>query len=112
MSISKAALAVAILGAITVWACAAAPNAQPVPTPAPVSAAPSGRVASPEDLLNSTCTLCHTIDVVNNAKHTADDWPDVLDKMVQFGMEISAEDRKTIEAYLTTHSNTPPEAAH
>ena len=97
MSISKAALAVAILGAITVWACAAAP---------------SGRVASPEDLVNSTCTLCHTIDVVKNAKHTADDWPDVLDKMVQFGMEISAEDRKTIEAYLTTHSNTPPKAAH
>jgi cytochrome c5 len=111
MSISKTTLVVATLGALTVWACAAAPNAQPELKPAPVAAAPSGRVASAEDLVNSTCSLCHKIDLVKNAKHTADEWPEVIDKMVQFGLEISDEDRKTIEAYLMAHNSTPPEAA-
>jgi cytochrome c5 len=118
MSSSKIAMAAATLGAMTVWACASAPAkpaqaAQPVPAPvaapapAPSAAAPGSRTASGEDLLNTVCTQCHTLDNLKISPHKADEWPDVIDKMVQFGAEISAEDRKTIEAYLAAHYSAP-----
>ena len=126
MSSSKIAMAIATVGALTVWTCAAAPNAQPAQTtpaappaaaaapapadaaPAPAAAAPAaGRAASGEELVNTVCTQCHTIDTVKSASHKASEWPDVIDKMVQFGAEISDDDRKAIEAYLATHYSAP-----
>jgi mono/diheme cytochrome c family protein len=119
MSSSKIALLAAPLGAMTVWACAAAPSVQPVqaaqaapaPAPAPPPAAPAAppasRAATGEELLNTVCTQCHTLDNLKASPHKADDWPEVIDKMVQFGAEISAEDRKAIEAYLAAHYSTP-----
>lgn len=122
MSSSKIALLVATLGAMTVWACAAAPNAQPaqtaqatpapapVPAAAPPAAAPAAsasRTATGAELVSTVCTQCHTLDNLTASPHKADEWPDVIDKMVQFGAEISAEDRKAIEAYLAAHYSTP-----
>jgi cytochrome c5 len=120
MSSSKIAIAAATLGAMTVWACASAPAqpaqaaqpvpapvAAPAPAPAPSAAAPGSRAASGEELLNTVCTQCHTLDNLKISPHKADEWPDVIDKMVQFGAEISADDRKTIEAYLAAHYSAP-----
>lgn len=124
MSSSKIAILVATLGAMTVWACAAAPNAQPAqaaqaapapapaPPPAPAAVAtpappPASRAASGQELVNTICTQCHTLDNLTRAPRKAGDWPDVIDNMVQFGLEISEADRKAVESYLAEHYSTP-----
>ncbi len=63
-------------------------------------------------LIYAKCQVCHDLQyVVESQGLTGDAWDGLLDDMEGFGVELSADERKTILTYLATYmSNTPPPA--
>ena len=69
---------------------------RPAPT-APVSL-PAG---TGKELVEARCTLCHDLDRIAGVKREARDWSSIVANMVARGAPASAEEAKTITAYLT-----------
>ncbi|HUO23093.1 MAG TPA: cytochrome c [Caulobacteraceae bacterium] len=54
-------------------------------------------------VLLDACSSCHDSAVVAGQKHTADEWNDVVNRMVGMGATVSDDQAKTITAYLTAN---------
>lgn len=93
------------VGALTA-ACAhaqAPDTAPPAATPAPAAAAPAAAPAASSEgqaLLQADCTSCHDLGPVNAHGRTAQEWSDLVDRMVTYGASGSDSDLAAIKAYL------------
>lgn len=77
----------------------AQPAAEP-PAPAPVDGSTD---ASPgQALVEQKCTMCHTLDRVDSAKYDNAGWTATVERMVQNGLVVSADEKSAIIEYLST----------
>lgn len=67
------------------------------PPPPPVTLADG----QGKELVEGGCALCHGLDRVTGAKRTDHQWDVLVDRMVFFGSPLSADQAKTVKAYLT-----------
>lgn len=103
-------LAVALVAAFGLVACAPAPTAAPEqPTASPPATLPSGQEPGAPDagasgdgqaLLETKCTMCHTLDRVDNAKKSRADWESTIARMEKNGLVISADEKSAIIDFL------------
>jgi hypothetical protein len=57
--------------------------------------------AAPErDLVVRTCTACHAPELVIAKRHTAEEWDDIIAKMVDRGAQANDTEQQQILAYL------------
>lgn len=60
-----------------------------------------GSTAQGEALVQSKCSMCHTLDRVNSAKYDEAKWTETVERMVKNGAVLTAEEKAEIIAYLT-----------
>jgi hypothetical protein len=53
-----------------------------------------------KDLVETKCTLCHTLDRIKDAQHSAAEWQSTVDRMRQHGAVIADDEAKQIVDYL------------
>jgi hypothetical protein len=53
-----------------------------------------------EALLQDRCTVCHSLSRVENASKTAEGWESTVNRMVDYGAELSAEELEFLVQYL------------
>jgi mono/diheme cytochrome c family protein len=71
------------------------PAEEPTEEPTQESVAITGEV-----LLQERCTVCHTLDRVMRAGHSALGWEQTVDRMVKRGAELNDEERTVLIDYL------------
>jgi mono/diheme cytochrome c family protein len=79
------------LGA-TAWAQAPVPALKPGPG---------------QQTVQAVCTRCHTVGIVIARPHTAEEWDDIIGKMVNKGMVATDEQLDEIAAYLAKNYGSP-----
>ena len=53
-----------------------------------------------KDMVAADCVVCHGLDRIAAARRTPSDWNSVLSRMQFLGAPVSADDKKTVAAYL------------
>ncbi|HWA22027.1 MAG TPA: hypothetical protein VG735_06490 [Caulobacterales bacterium] len=72
-------------------------------------AAASGGAEEAQALLQASCTGCHELSVVTEARHSEADWDATLTRMVGNGAVLTPEDIAKLKAYLAAnYSDAPP----
>jgi len=91
MFVGRRLIACAALVAVTVLAgCSFGANAD----------GPSGAPGSPEALVSTKCTLCHSLDRVNGAIYDEAQWTRTVERMQQNGLVVTEEEKTAIITYL------------
>jgi len=74
-------------------------------------AAPSGEMADgnarAEAVLTSTCTACHDLGVLVSRPRAAEEWPEILRRMIGNGANLSENDFKLLSDYLARAYSAP-----
>ena len=84
---------------------AAGCSASPTTPPPAVATAAITTALDGQALLNERCTKCHSLDRVEAASKTADEWKTTVARMVGKGAKLSAEEQAVLLDYLAkTHS--------
>lgn len=117
MSKAWRSLAYCLTASALIAACAHAqgPDAAAPATaaaPAPAAAAPAAAPAAASDglaLLQGACTSCHDLSPVYAHGRSAQDWSDLVDRMVTYGASGSDADLAEMKAYLA--KTLPPGAS-
>lgn len=65
-----------------------------------VDAASTQDSASMEELLSQRCTRCHDISVVKARRASAQEWHEIIERMLTNGAQVSDEEIETIVGYL------------
>lgn len=55
-----------------------------------------------KDITKKVCSGCHALSVVSQKRRTADEWDDILERMISKGLEASDDDLDKIHDYLVT----------
>jgi cytochrome c5 len=79
------------------------PVVQPSATQPPAVNATNTPAAGGSDgqvLLNDRCTVCHNLNRVTSLKNTADQWDQIVSRMVQNGAQLTAAEQKVLVDYL------------
>jgi mono/diheme cytochrome c family protein len=109
---AMALAALLLLMVLGVAACSSEPEEptapaeqeQTVPEPAEESEPPSegseSGAADGEALVEQKCTLCHTLDRVDQASKSADEWSATVDRMVGHGLVVTDDEKTVIVDYL------------
>ena len=63
--------------------------------------APGGQQAG-KDLVTERCTRCHTIDVIEARHSTAQEWHEIVERMINNGAQVTQEEVDVIVAYLAS----------
>lgn len=58
-----------------------------------------------EALIIDRCSACHSVDRVFNADKTAEEWDDNIDRMIDYGAEVSDEEKNLMIDWLTSPEN-------
>jgi len=58
-----------------------------------------------EALIIQRCSDCHSVDRVFNADKTAEEWDENIDRMIDYGAEVSDEEKAIMIDWLTTRDN-------
>jgi hypothetical protein len=53
-------------------------------------------------LVVEACTQCHAVSIITDQKRTAEDWSDILNRMVDLGAPINSQQQAEILTYLKT----------
>jgi hypothetical protein len=116
-------LAAVMLAACTTTPSTASPTDTPIPptatdTPIPETTEPPADVDEPtatatatevvptepvidaEALLQDRCTACHNLDRVESASKTAEGWETTVNRMVDYGTVLTAEELEALVQYL------------
>ena len=104
-----ALVAVGLLMALSMLGCAGGsePTEPAVTPPAetaepPANGAAGGTTLNAEELVNTKCSMCHTLDRVNNADYDAAKWTTTVERMQRNGLVVSDEEKALIIEYLST----------
>jgi cytochrome c oxidase cbb3-type subunit 3 len=66
-----------------------------------------GQVASSEQqgiaFINARCTICHSSDLITQQQLDRSMWTKEVDKMIQWGAPVRAEERKILLDYLSAY---------
>ena len=89
-------VAVLVFALLTVVGCSAAD--EPVPAPEPTPGEASG--LDGEALLQTKCTVCHTLDQVLAEEADAVGWAAIIDEMIAKGAQVTDEEAAAIAEYL------------
>lgn len=100
------------LGVSLIVLQAADPEASQVPGPSPETAtpAPIPQIDPDEDLTHLRCTSCHAASRFTGEHRTADNWEEVIDRMISHGARVSAEEYPRIHAFLSRTQGPLPAA--
>lgn len=52
------------------------------------------------DIVQTACTMCHGVDVIVSGRRTADEWKDVVSRMVGNGANLTDDQYVTVVKYL------------
>jgi cytochrome c5 len=80
------------------------------PEAVPTQAGPTGAALSGEELVNERCTTCHSIDRINQAMAAGTSraqWEQLVDQMIAYGAQLSANERTAVIDYLSGSGTTP-----
>jgi competence protein ComEA len=53
-----------------------------------------------KDIILRACTRCHKAEDIPSYKHTKDEWPLIVDRMVGRGAAVAADERELLVSYL------------
>lgn len=56
-----------------------------------------------KEVVQKSCTSCHSIETITKSRNTADGWADVVSQMIGRGANISDDDAETVVEYLAAH---------
>jgi cytochrome c5 len=107
-------LAMAILVTLLVAACAPAATPTPPPAPTPTEVPPTEAPtptevpaateapAAPEgkSLVESRCSTCHPVSLVETAKKTEAEWQATVERMVASGAQLNQTQQELVIKYL------------
>jgi cytochrome c2 len=91
--------ALAVAGAAAVLGSASPPSTAAAPEPIPQT---EGWV-----LVVSRCVICHGVEIAVQQRQGPHGWGQIIDRMVSYGMPLTAEERQTLIAYLVRHFGDP-----
>jgi cytochrome c5 len=97
------------IGFTTVALCVSAATAAAafaVSASSPALAASPGKAAvsaGGQALIDKYCTSCHGAEQVTAKNQSAAEWAETIDKMVDYGAQITPADRKKLQAFLVAH---------
>jgi len=91
-SAAPAFLPATFLPASTAWFLAAADPAQ----------LPEGKG---KEIVAKACADCHALSTVSEAKHSPEEWPGVVQSMIDRGASVSADDLDPLTEYLSKNFN-------
>jgi cytochrome c5 len=74
------------------------PTAQPQATVQATSPVPAADGAA---LVQERCTVCHSLDRIQQAKKTRDQWTQTVTKMISNGANLNAAEQSTLLDYLS-----------
>jgi cytochrome c5 len=86
-------LIITILFVLTLTACSK-------PTPTATNQPAASAALDGKTILETKCTACHSLDRVTSKKGTLSQWQSVVDRMVQNGAQLSADEKTTLTQYL------------
>lgn len=66
------------------------------------SAAPSDQQPAGKDLVTERCTRCHAIGVIEARQGTAQEWHEIVERMINNGAQVTQEEVDAIVAYLAS----------
>lgn len=79
-----------------------------IPAPAPTDPPPKILPPAPEhDLVARVCTGCHVPEMLVSKRHTADEWDDIIARMVDHGAQASDAQQEQILSYLVRFYGKP-----
>lgn len=58
-------------------------------------------------LVVSRCVICHSVEIAVQQRQGPVGWGVIIDRMVTYGMPLSAEERETLVKYLVRHYGDP-----
>ena len=58
--------------------------------------------AAAETLVNARCTTCHDLSAVERGQYPPDEWRETVNRMLGYGLTLSAEEFETVITYLGT----------
>jgi len=96
-------LSVAVLATVGLLvACGGPTTQQPAPTVPPQEEKPTKPIVPADGLtlLETRCTACHSLDRVQQAQKTFDEWTQTVDQMIAKGARLSEEERAVLLKYL------------
>lgn len=101
------------LGVSLIVLQAADPEAAQVPNASQEIAAPAPipQIDPDEDLTHLRCTSCHAASRFTGEHRTADNWEEVIDRMISHGARVSAEEYPRIHAFLNRTQGPLPAVA-
>ncbi len=102
--------ALALVVAASLIGCAGTPTpTEPTTTPPAETATPpatggaaGGTTLNAPELVNTKCSMCHTLDRVNNADFDEAKWTTTVERMQRNGLVVSEEEKALIIEYLST----------
>jgi len=79
------------------------PTATPEPAEPTATAEPATELpdAEGEVLLEQRCTVCHTLDRVERAQKTREEWVTTVERMIGLGAQLSESEKTVLVDYLT-----------
>jgi hypothetical protein len=57
-----------------------------------------------KEILYKKCRACHTADRLFMKKHSPDEWKEILERMIGYGVRLNKKDKETLINYLVIHS--------
>ena len=64
------------------------------------STSPRGGSSGGQALMQSRCTVCHSLTRITSAHMTADQWKTTVDQMINRGAQLNPQEEQTLITYL------------
>lgn len=74
-------------------------SSSPSPTNSSSSTA-GGSGSGGQALMQARCSVCHSTDRITNSHKTADQWKSTVDRMINNGAQLNAQEEQTLVDYL------------
>jgi len=65
-----------------------------------------GSLADGQTLMETKCTMCHSLDRINGAIYDAKEWEATISRMQVNGLVVTVEEKQAIVAYLAARDAT------
>jgi cytochrome c5 len=88
---------VVILAGTLLASCSSKGSSTPTSTG---GSAPSGPASGGQALMQERCSVCHSVTRVTSAHKTADQWKATVERMINHGAQLSAQEEQTLVDYL------------
>ncbi len=86
-----------VLAATTLAACGSSSTATPVPTSKSVG---NNTALDGQAIMQERCSVCHSITRVTSAHHTAAEWQNTVNRMINHGAKLAPQEEQVLIDYL------------